>query len=134
MYLIADINKEIRNVLLCYDTSNNLWTKPTMTGIMPPTTVDFNGLSTCVINDAIYMFGRSDHNLSLYAQKVYKLDLKSLKWSHITTTVKQTFSYFCSNTFISRLSRDNHRCFVLDIRLRQSTTPCSFMVDVEMWY
>ncbi len=133
MYLFACINGHRVDVFLCYDTGSNLWSEPVVTGIMPP--ADIHGHSICVVNDAIYTFGGFGRRyVSLYGKEVYKLDLKSLKWSHITTTVKQAFSYFCSNTFISRLSRDNHRCFVLDIRPRQSRTPCSFMGDVEMEY
>jgi len=60
---------------------------------MPPATVDFFGLFSCVVNDAMYTFGRyDDPDSSVFAREVYKLDLKSMKWSYITTTVIQVFS------------------------------------------
>jgi len=72
-----------------------------MTGITPPATGDFSRLFSCVVNDAMYTFGRfHDRDSSVYAQEVYKLDLKSMKWSHITTTVIQVFSCFCTNISI----------------------------------
>ena len=99
MYLFACINGHRVDVLLCYDTGSNLWSEPVVTGIMPP--ADIHGHSICVVNDAIYTFGGFGRRyVSLYGKEVYKLDLKSLKWSHITTTVIQVIFMFCTNIFI----------------------------------
>ncbi len=135
MYLFADVNDQLwTNVLFVYDTNTNVWSKPTVTGIIPIAAAQFSGNSTCVVNDSFYMLDGLDSDSSLHSQHVYKLDLKSMKWSRVSTTVIKAFSCFVPAFLLYQYFRDNHRCIVKDNRLRQSRTAFSFMVDLEMKY
>lgn len=73
------------NVLFCFDTSSRLWSKPVVSGMIPAPRC---GHSACVINDAMYIFGgRQAVSSGQNFQDLHKLDLKTLKWSYVRTTV-----------------------------------------------
>ncbi len=105
---------------------------PIVTGSIPAATAQFSCTSTCVVDDAIYMFGGFGSGPSLNFQDVYKLDLKPMKWSLVSTTVIEAFSCFVPVSLFYQYFRVNHRYIVLDIRLRQSRTAYSFMEDLEL--
>ncbi len=91
VYLFADINYQDRNVLFCFDTNSHLWSKPIVSGMVPFVRGTVNAI--CAINDSMYIFGGFDNISGLYSQNVYKLDLRSLKWSYVPTTVIPSFYY-----------------------------------------
>ena len=76
------------NDLFCCDTISHSWSKPIVSGVIPGGRV---GHSACVYNDSMWIFGGIDlrHPLGeqFYFEDVFKLDLKSLKWSHVPTKV-----------------------------------------------
>ena len=91
VYLFATINYQHRSVLFCFDTNSHLWSKPIVSGMVP--VVYRTGHSICVINDSMFIFGGLDEILGMYSQDVHKLDLKSLTWSYVPTTVILNFFF-----------------------------------------
>lgn len=64
------------------DTLN--WSVPEVTGSKP---MPRDGHSACVINDRMYIFGGYQTNPSQLSQDLYMLNLHSMVWHIIKTTV-----------------------------------------------
>lgn len=97
------IDLEACNDLLCFDTSTRLWSSPSLKGTIPVNRIRH---SACVINDfMMFIFGGFEcgqpNNEDKFAQDVFKLNLKSFEWSHVSTKVSSLqivqFLERCSN-------------------------------------
>lgn len=77
--------------LFCFDTNTLQWSKPKVSGMIP---APRSGHSACVINDAMFIFGGFEKETRQQSQDVYKLNLKSLKWSYVQTTVNIKLNRF----------------------------------------
>lgn len=60
------------------------WTVPVVHGLIPEAR---DGHSACVINDHMYIFSGYLEYMEAYTQDVHTLNLRTMTWSYVRTTV-----------------------------------------------
>ncbi len=79
IYLFGGRNDDsLCNVLYRFDTRTRTWSVPAVTGQVPYAR---DGHSACIINHEMYIFGGYEETFYRFGLDVYKLDLKTMKWS-----------------------------------------------------
>ncbi|GIY19854.1 kelch domain-containing protein 3 [Caerostris darwini] len=71
------------NILYCFDTKTQSWSKPVTSGMIPKPT---DGHSACVIRDDMYIFGGYEEGFDNFSQKTYKLNLITFTWQELNTS------------------------------------------------
>ncbi len=116
VYIFGNVDEQ-GNALFCFDTNSHLWSKPVVSGMIS-TIAQRGGHSICVINDLVYIFGGFDLDTLQASQGVYKLDLKSFKWTYVPTKViepfTRTYEYFNFLVFSGSTSDPPCRAFGYD--------------------
>ena len=84
-------------ILFCFDTTTHCWSQPKVSGQIPGAR---DGHTACVIDHCMYVFGGYEEDTDQFSQDVYMLDLRSMEWSYLKTTVSKPFEikkYLTSN-------------------------------------
>ncbi|MPC95150.1 Kelch domain-containing protein 3 [Portunus trituberculatus] len=62
----------------------HLWSVPDVKGLVPEAR---DGHSACIVNDHMYIFSGYLEYVESYTQEVHTLNLRSMTWSYVRTTV-----------------------------------------------
>ena len=62
----------------------HLWSVPDVKGLVPEAR---DGHSACIVNDHMYIFSGYLEYVESYTQEVHTLNLRTMTWSYVRTTV-----------------------------------------------
>ncbi|XP_077995275.1 kelch domain-containing protein 3-like [Glandiceps talaboti] len=71
------------NRLFCYNTSDNVWSCPSVSGDVPEAR---DGHSACVINKNIFIFGGYEDQSECFSNTVHRLDTTTMRWELLRVT------------------------------------------------
>lgn len=78
------VSMKLVNVKLFLLTDTHQWSVPEVKGLVPEAR---DGHSACIVNDHMYIFSGYLEYVQSYTQEVHTLNLRTMTWSYVRTTV-----------------------------------------------